>query len=145
MTSTIGTNGATTLTSAGDAWKASPNASDDTKHLGARAATVHSCSRSLTYGHPFNIWSPGTMRWMAAMSRDFVRAAAERPKYAPKSPHPMGDIQLKATWGVFCKTVVSPSRPVAANGTGTRSWAPNRPAVGSGERVSAAGVQGKMP
>ena len=39
------------------------------------------------------------------MSRDFVRAAAKRPKYTPKLPHPMGNIQLKATWGVFCKTV----------------------------------------
>jgi hypothetical protein len=30
-----------------------------------------------------------------------------RPKYAPKSPQPMGDFQLKAPWGVFCKTVGS--------------------------------------
>jgi len=42
---------------------------------------------------------PGTMPLDSlAVSRDFVKAAGRRPKHTPKSPHPMGDIQLKATW-----------------------------------------------
>ena len=61
MTSTIDTNGARTLASKGDTWKTSPDASDNTGHLGAQVATVHRCSQTLTDGHRSNIWPPGTM------------------------------------------------------------------------------------
>lgn len=105
MTSTIDTDGARTLASNGDSWKTSPDAGD-TKDTSGRKSPPFIVARGPSPMAPhLTSWSPSTRRWIAFVSRDFVGAAARRPKYTPKSRQPRGDIQLKATWGVFCKTV----------------------------------------
>jgi hypothetical protein len=84
MTSTIDTNGARTLASKGDAWKTSPDASDDTGHLGPQAATVHRWSRTLSYGHRSNIWSPGTMPLYSLCEQGLRQSSRQAPQIHPK-------------------------------------------------------------
>jgi hypothetical protein len=57
------------------------------------------------------------------VGRDFIRTAARRPKCTPKPPQPGGDIQLKAAWGVFCKTVGAKASDLGRRKLGLVAWA----------------------
>ena len=81
------------------------DASDDTGHLGAQVATVHRCSQTLTYGHPSDIWQPGTTPLDSHCEQGLRQSSPQPPQTHPKVATSMGDIPDKATWEVFCKTV----------------------------------------
>src|SRR5262245_58525372 len=78
MTSTIDTNGARTLASKGDTWKTSPDASDNTGHLGAKSPRFTVARGPSPMATDLTSGRLARCRWIASVSRDKLYRRANR-------------------------------------------------------------------